>query len=55
MNSKYCIILSNGEKITIEAYSCEIKADKLIFYYKNKSVIVATFFIGNIAGFYEMM
>lgn len=53
MNSKYCIILTSGEKITIEAYSCEIKADRLIYYYKNKT-IAATFFIKNIAGFYEI-
>ena len=53
MNSKYCIILTNGEKITIEAYSCEIKEDRLIYYYKNK-FIAATFFIRNIVGFYEM-
>jgi hypothetical protein len=54
MNSKYAIILANGEKVTIEAYSCEIKEDKLIFYYKNKSIIAATFFIRNISGFYEI-
>lgn len=53
MNSTYVIILTNGEKITIEAYSCEVKADRLIFYYKNKSMIAATFFIRNIVGFYE--
>lgn len=52
MNSNYTIILTNGEKIIIEAYSCEIKADRLICYYKNKS-IAATFFIRNIVGFYE--
>lgn len=52
MNSKYVIILINGEKITIEAYFCEFKEDRLVYYYKNKS-IAAAFFIKNIAGFYE--
>ena len=54
MNSKYCIILTNGEKITIGACSCELKEDRLIFYYKNKSAIAATFFIRNISGFYQI-
>ena len=53
MNSKYCIILTNGEKITIEAYSCEVIEDWLIFYHKSKS-IAAAFSIRNIVGFYEM-
>jgi hypothetical protein len=52
MDSNYVIILTNGEKITIEAYSCEVIEDKLIFYYKNKS-LAATFFTKNIIGFYE--
>ncbi len=53
MNSNYAIILINGEKITIEAYSCEIINDWLIFY-KNKNFIAATFFTKNIVGFYEI-
>ena len=52
MDSNYVVILITGEKIIIEAYSCEVIEDKLIFYYKNKS-LVATFFIKNIIGFYE--
>lgn len=52
MNSNYVIILITGEKITIEAYSCEVIEDKLIFYYKNKS-LVATFFTKNLIGFYK--
>lgn len=51
MYSNFTIILINGEKITIRAYSCEIINDWLIFYHKNKS-IAATFFIRNIIGFY---
>ena len=52
MNSNYVVILADGEKITVEAYSCEVIEDKLIFYYKNKS-LAAAFFTKNIIGFYE--
>lgn len=52
MNSNYVVILVNGEKITIEAYSCEVIEDWLIFYHKSKS-IAAAFSIQNITGFYE--
>lgn len=52
MNSNYVIILITGKEITVEAYSCEVIDDKLIFYHKNKS-LAATFFTKNIIGFYE--
>jgi hypothetical protein len=52
-NSNYVIIPINGEKITIEAFFCEVKEDKLLCYYQDMS-IVATFFIRNIVGFYEI-
>lgn len=52
MNLNYVVILADGEKITIEAYSCEVIEDWLIFYHKSKS-IAAAFFTKNIIGFYE--
>ena len=52
MDSNYVIILITGEKITVEAYFCEVIEDKLVFYYKNKS-LVAAFFTKNIIGFYK--
>jgi hypothetical protein len=52
MNSNYVIILITGKEITVEAYSCEVIDDKLIFYHKNKS-LAATFFTKNIICFYE--
>ena len=54
MNSNYVIILITGEKITVEAYSCEVIDDKLIFYHKNK-FLAATFFTKNIIGFYKTL
>lgn len=53
MNSKYRIILINGEKITIEAYSVKIENNRITFCNKNK-VIVAVFLVENIVGFYEI-
>lgn len=52
MNSNYVVILVDGEKITIEAYCCEVIEGWLIFYHKNK-FITAIFSIKNIVGFYE--